>query len=145
MFQDNLTKMTIGIGKERGGLYYLEGTRELQPKSDHILQVTVETSESIKILLWHCRLGHPSFPYLERLFPHLRCKQCIYAKNRRVPFKISLNKSLVPFVHVFTDVWGPFSTPSTLGHKYFVSFIDDCTKVINMTFCMLFLNFQRWS
>ena len=75
---------------------------------------------------------------LERLFPHLfktisvsslRCEQCIYAKNHRVPFKISLNKSPVPFVHVFTDVWGPFSTPSTLGHKYFVSFIDDCTRV----------------
>ena len=24
---------------------------------------------------------------------------------------------------------GPFSTPSTWGHKYFVSFIDDCTRV----------------
>ena len=25
VFQDNLTKTTIGIGKEKGGLYYLEG------------------------------------------------------------------------------------------------------------------------
>ena len=44
VFQDNLTKTTIGNGKERRGIYYLEGTRELQPKSDHILQVTRETS-----------------------------------------------------------------------------------------------------
>ena len=43
VFQDNLTKTTIGIGKEREGLYYLEGTRELQPKSDRILQVTRKT------------------------------------------------------------------------------------------------------
>ena len=73
---------------------------------------------------------------LERLFPHLFktisisslwCEQCIYAKNHCVPFKISLNRSPVPFVRVFTDIWG-FSTPSTLGHKYFVSFIDDCTR-----------------
>ena len=27
VFQDNITKTVIGIGKERGGLYYLEGTR----------------------------------------------------------------------------------------------------------------------
>ena len=37
VFQDNLMKTTIDIGKKRWGLYYLEGTRELQPKSDRIL------------------------------------------------------------------------------------------------------------
>ena len=136
VFQDNLTKTTIHIGKKKGGLYYLEGTRELQPKSDRI--IPRGTSNREKILFWHCQLGHPYFPYLERLFPHLfktisvsslRCEQCIYAKNHRVPFKISLNKSPNPFVRVFTDVWGPFSTSSALGHKYFVSFIDDCIIV----------------
>lgn len=40
-----------------------------------------------------------------------------------------LNKSLVPFIRAFTDVWGLFSIPSTLGHKYSVSFINDCTRV----------------
>ena len=55
--------------------------------------------------------------------------QCIYAKNHHVPFKTSLNKSPIPFIHVFTNVWGPFSTLSALDHKYFVSFIDDCTRV----------------
>ena len=58
-------------------------------------------------------MDHPSFSYLERLFPQLfrnilvsslSCQQCIYAKNHRMPFKISLNKSLIPFTHVFTDV-----------------------------------------
>ena len=91
-----------------------------------------------KILLWYYRLGHPSFLYLERLFSQLfwnipvsslRCEQCIYAKNHRVTFKISLNKSLVPFVRVFTDVLSLFYTPSTSSHKYFVSFIDKCNRV----------------
>ena len=71
VFQDGLTKTTIGVGKERGGLYYLEGTRELQPKSNHILQITRETPDKEKILLWKCRLVYPYFPYLENLFPHL--------------------------------------------------------------------------
>lgn len=130
--------MMIGISMERGGLYYLEGARGLQPKTDHALQATRETSDRLKILLWHCRLGHPSFSYLECLFHQLfkgvpvsslRCEQCIYAKNHRVTFKISLNKSPFPFFRVFIDVWGPCSTPSVSGHRYFVSFIDDCTRV----------------
>ena len=43
--------MMIDIGKEREGLYYLECTRELQQKSDLILQVTRETFDREKILL----------------------------------------------------------------------------------------------
>ena len=39
-------------------------------------------------------------------------------KNHRVPFKTSLNKNPIPFTHVFTDVWGPFSTLPALDHKY---------------------------
>ena len=49
-------------------------------------------------------------------------------KNHRVPFKTSLNKNPIPFTHVFTNAWGSFSTPA-LGHKYFMSFIDDYTRV----------------
>ena len=130
--------MTIGTGIERGGLYYWEDKKALQSQSHSALQVRNTTLAREKILLWHYRLGHPSFVSLERLLPNLfshisvssiKCEQCIYAKNHRVPFKISLNKSLNPFSCVHTDVWGPFSTPSVSGHRYFVSFIDDCTRV----------------
>ena len=129
VFQDNLTKMTIGTGRERGGLYYWEEARALKYKSSQGFQVGKETLDREKIILWHYRLGHSSFAYLERLFPHLfynipasslKCEQCIYAKNRCIHFKISFNKSPIPFSCVYTDVWGPFSTPSTSGHKYFV-------------------------
>lgn len=61
VFQDNFTKMTIGIGKERGGLYYLEGTKALQSKSDHAFRLTRETSNKENIHLWQCRLGHSFF------------------------------------------------------------------------------------
>lgn len=59
----------------------------------------------------------------------MRCEQCIFAKNHRVPFKTSFNRSSVPFACVYTDVWGPFPTSSTSGYKDFLSFIDDCTRV----------------
>lgn len=125
----NLAKMTIGIGKERGGLYYFRGAPMFQSKSGHGLQVEWALLEKERILLWHRRLGHPSFVYLECLFPKLftnipvaslRCEQCIYAKNHRVSFKISFNTSPIPFSCVHMDVWGPFSIPTASGAKYFV-------------------------
>ena len=41
-------KMTIGIGKEREGLNYLEWARELQSKFDCVFQVARETSDKKK-------------------------------------------------------------------------------------------------
>ena len=61
VFQDNVTKMTIGIGKERDGLYYFEDQRGI-PAPTCGFQTKSVTSNTEKIILWHCRLGHPSFP-----------------------------------------------------------------------------------
>lgn len=41
---------------------------QVQPKSS-----SREDVKEKKILLWHCWLGHPSFAYLEYLFPKLFC------------------------------------------------------------------------
>lgn len=60
--------MMIGTGKERGSLYYLEGVEQSQIQSGCGFQVAG------KILLWHRRLRHPSFIYLEHLFPNLFAK-----------------------------------------------------------------------
>ena len=34
-----------------------------------------------------------------------------------------------PFRLVHSDIWGPINTPSLLGFRYFVIFIDDYSKV----------------
>lgn len=34
-----------------------------------------------------------------------------------------------PFDLVHLDVWGPFSVESVEGHKYFLTIVDDCTRV----------------
>ena len=64
-----ILRRSIDIGKERGGIYYLEGARELQSKSNSVIQVARETFDREKILLWHYQLAYPFFSYLERLFP----------------------------------------------------------------------------
>lgn len=88
-----------GIGKEMGDEYYLEETGEFSILAGHVFLVDGDHAMKMeKILLWHCCLGHPSFSYLEHLFPSLfskvllsslHCEHCILAKNHRVTFKSS--------------------------------------------------------
>ena len=91
-----------------------------------------------QVLLWHRRLGHPSFGYLKHVFPNLfsdtsllnfKCEACILAKSHRVTFPLSMNKSNVPFALIHSDVWGPSPKSSISGYWWFVIFVDDCTRM----------------
>ena len=59
------------------------------------------------------------------------CESYQLGKYTSVLFPQSLNngaKSHFELVH--TDVWGPYQTTSTLGFQYFVTFIDDYSRVL---------------
>ena len=58
-----------------------------------------------------------------------RCDVCELAKSHRVSFPSNLNKSSVPFMIVHSDVWGPSPNPTLGGSRWFVTFIDDCTRM----------------
>ena len=83
-------------------------------------------------------MGHASFGYLKKLFPSLfaksdisgfRCDICELAKSHRAPFSLILNKSSFPFMVIHSDVWGPSKVPTLSGSRWFVTFIDDCTRM----------------
>jgi len=40
-----------------------------------------------------------------------------------------MNKSPAPFMVIHSDVWGPANTSSLSGARWFVSFIDDHTRM----------------
>ncbi|RVW65791.1 Retrovirus-related Pol polyprotein from transposon RE2 [Vitis vinifera] len=123
--QDRSTGKTIGIGRESQGLYHLT--------SDSSAAVCISTDAP---LLIHNRLGHPSLSKFQKMVPRfstlssLPCESCQLGKHTRVSFPKRLNnraKSLFELVH--TDVWGPCRTASTLGFQYFVTFIDDYSRL----------------
>jgi transposase InsO family protein len=40
-----------------------------------------------------------------------------------------MNKSAIPFALIHSDVWGPSPVTTSSGHRWFVTFIDDCTRM----------------
>ncbi|KAI5343223.1 hypothetical protein L3X38_011099 [Prunus dulcis] len=140
VFQDILNNKTIGCGTRRGKLYYLDLAFDSEVSLNQAYKnggasVEKQTSE---VWLWHQRLGHASFGYLQKIFPTLffnldissfKCDIYELAKSHRVPFPLSLNKSLVPFSLVRFDVWGPAKITTPGGARWFVTFIDDCIRM----------------
>ncbi|CAL9016053.1 unnamed protein product, partial [Prunus brigantina] len=134
LLQDIHTKEILGRGTKRGGLYYVD---------DFSLGVANNVTHTFdskqqQIWLWHRRLGHPSFSYMKHLIPDLfsgfkdsdfTCDTCILAKSHRVPYPLSTNKCTTPFTLIHSDVWGPSPITAPSGVRWFVTFIDDCTRM----------------
>ena len=119
--QDRSTRRTIDIGHELQGLFHLNS-----------LLCSIACTSMEAPLFLHSRLGHQSLSKFRKLVPHfsglssLECESCQFGKHARVSFSKRLDprtKSHFELVH--TDVWGPSKSASTLGFRYFVTFIDD--------------------
>nr|GEV36290.1 retrovirus-related Pol polyprotein from transposon TNT 1-94 [Tanacetum cinerariifolium] len=94
--------------------------------------------------VWHGRLGHVNFNSVCRLIklnsiPNFyidsknKCKTCVEAKLTRTSFK-SVKRKTEPLDMVHTDICDLKSLPTKGGNKYFITFIDDCTK-----YCYVYL------
>ncbi|KAL5758013.1 hypothetical protein ACOSP7_020624 [Xanthoceras sorbifolium] len=148
VFQDMISGKMIGTAEIQSGLYVIkaEASKGIQGHSTKSNNFSLESmSESMSksnkensIMRWHYRLGHPSFLYLEKLFPDLflnhspkdfHCDFCELSKHTRSVFHPTSYKASKPFALIHSDVWGPSRVPNITGAKWFVSFIDDHTRV----------------
>ena len=89
-------------------------------------------------MLWHYRLGHPSFYYLRHLLPQLfknknpslfQCEFCEMAKHHSSSFPSQKYQASKPFTMIHSDVWGPCRISTMFGKQWFVTFIDDHTRL----------------
>ena len=133
-FQDILTKEINRRGTKKGGLYYMDDFS--LGKANNIEYST--SVKEIQTWLWHQHLAHSSFGYIKYLFPKLfsnlhdlgfKCETCILAKSHSVPFPISLNKSDILFGLIHYDVQGPTPVTNVSRIFWFVTFVDDCTRM----------------
>lgn len=51
------------------------------------------------------------------------------AKSHRVPYPVSFKKCEKPFMIIHSDVWGPSPITVSSGIRWFVIFVDDCTRM----------------
>ena len=126
LIQDLSTKRIIGRGQESRSLYIL----------DTKVSKSVTCSGVVTPFELHCHMGHPFFSLLKKLYPQfsnlssLNCESCQNAKLHRVHFSPRVNKrASAPFELVHSDVWGPCSVLSPTGFNYFVTFMDDFSRV----------------
>lgn len=91
-----------------------------------------------KIMLWHLKPRHPSFQYLKHLFPYLfknlncssfQCESCVLAKSHRNTYISKPYRASKPFYMIHSDVWGPLRIKTLSDKKWFVTFINDHTRL----------------
>ena len=57
------------------------------------------------------------------------CDTCELPKSHHISYLSSLNKSSKLFEVIHSDVWGLAKVPSISRARYFVTFIDECTRM----------------
>jgi len=144
VLQDLAMKTTIGLGKQRGGLYYLvtlastPPTPKYQPSASTAIATQSSRSHVISSTdLWHRRLGHLSSSILHFMaktllnFPFKfqdACDICALSKQCRLPFSTSSISSIQPFELIHYNIWGPYKIPSLSSAKYFLTIMDDYSR-----------------
>lgn len=131
IFQELGTGKILGTGTICEGLYYLNGCMSTA------VAATLSMSPTDEFLILHRRLGHIPFMKLGQLYPSLYgkvdkgklvCDACEFGKHIRSSYLLSDNRSAKPFQTIHSDVWGPSGVVSINGYRYFVTFIDCCTR-----------------
>jgi len=141
VFQEKETGQILGTGTWRDGLWYMDRKgmdTALASVVDRVGAGGSGVSVEDELLLIHRRMGHSSFSLLERLYPSeyekadkqkLVCDGCEFGKHTRSSYASSGSRSSHAFDLVHSDVWGPCSTTSINGYRFFVTFIDCYSRV----------------
>jgi transposase InsO family protein len=139
ILQDLATRRTIGLGKQRNGLYYLVAlatekslTNPSSSTNRPACNLTISSTD-----LWHSRLGHVSpsrLSFIAKNFLNFSvesknaCHTCPLAKQSRLPFGTSTISSTKPFDIIHCDIWGRYRHSSISGANYFLTIVDDYTR-----------------
>lgn len=138
----NQNRELIAIAKKEGNLYHM--TSYVINNQDK--NVSVSVAKNVNMTMkekWHRTLGHVNFNYLNKLCKnelliglpkeleteYVKCATCIESKMSNLPFENSRTKAKEILEIVHTDINGPHPTAGNCGEKYFLTFIDDYSKL----------------
>ena len=148
--KDQVSKKVLLQGALDGGLYKLNLNKAKESSGQsHVLVSETQDSipsrldfcqnhnkNSFSFDLWHRRLGHPSSKIVTKIlsecniklqsnekFPFF-CTSCQMGRSHKLPFKKSLTQYTSPVELVESDLWDPSPILSSIGYRYYVSFVD---------------------
>jgi len=135
--QDNLTGAMLLQGPSENGLYLipLHSLNSLNKWKGLTAHLGVKTMD----MVWHQRLGHPSFSIFRQLLKNhclpltgspdrtRVCESCQLGKSKQFPFFDSTRTSTRPLELVHSNVWTS-SVASLSGYKFYVLFVDDYSR-----------------
>jgi hypothetical protein len=76
---------------------------------------------------------HKANVHVPKTTSPIMCHPCLEGKFSKLPFPQHVNKSVIPFETIHTDLWGPAPCPSIDGYRYYTIFVDECTR-----YCWIF-------
>ncbi|KAJ4702231.1 Retrovirus-related Pol polyprotein from transposon TNT 1-94 [Melia azedarach] len=142
-------------GVKRGTLYFLQGST----LSSSVAVASSKIDKDNMTKLWHMRLGHMSARGMQILskgdllcghkIKDLEfCEHCIFGKLHRSKFPKAIHRTKGTLDYIHSDCWGPSRVESLGSHRYFVSMIDDFSRM-TWVFIMkhkseAFKNFRQW-
>jgi len=131
VIQNRTSRKLIGDGERQSGFYYFKGIP---------LIMALKVDKGMSLDLWHQRLGHRSIQAtkiisgvdLEKDTENLNkcCDVCQRAKQMRNKFPTSDFRASNAFELIHYYLWGSYRNVSSCGAFYFLTIIDDYSRVV---------------
>ncbi|KAL2929542.1 Retrovirus-related Pol polyprotein from transposon RE1 [Bienertia sinuspersici] len=145
------------LGKAVKGLYYLlsQSAKEILKQREKAMQKenakAMNASSNIQVpsviegvkplsltSLWHQRLGHAPLAKIKKIkkvesirnLNHEKCVVCLQAKFTKLSYNRSNTRADNLFDLIHVDIWGPYRTPTRQHHRYFITVVDDFSRLI---------------
>ena len=147
--KDQVTKTILFQGNLHKGLYRFDLSRHKEKAYGQMVKafisekgnpapqdVMLGNSNTLCFDLWHKRLGHPSTRIVTKVLTDCKvpykfnkdypffCVSCQMGKSHKLPFKNSETTYTQPLPLVESYLWGPSPILSTVGFKFYVTFVD---------------------
>jgi len=121
---------------------FLSGTTQCAPEQV-FSALAPTTTLPLSLSLWHQRFSHHSWKTVQQMHsqhlvegmtvqkgdtPDPICEPCLAGKLSAAPFKSTGSRASKPLQLIHSDLHGPFKTSTHDGYRYWITFIDDCTK-----------------
>lgn len=135
LVKNHLMKKTLLHDNLENGIYKFR-MNFITPRSSSTFLTTAShtpasTTRTEQFTLWHARLGHPVANILKLLKPIILLYVLLVnmekATNYHFHFLSPIKASnILDLIH--TNLWGPSPIPASIGARYFLLFVDDCSR-----------------